>query len=288
MRAGPLSDSAVIDLLNRYFVPVYSSDEDSSPRGHGPEQEKAAHIRIYQEALKKSFGAGAVYVFILNPQGEVIDGMDVAHANQEDALLRMLKRTIEKLHTTPGPPVIAPTNQSRPPKHPADALVLHLVARGSLRAFPWREFPGENWILLSRSEWMSLLPHDVTPDSSWSLNDALTRKLLTDFYPPTEELDTTLDRNEIQTATLSAKPISRKGSILRVQLDGKLVMKHSFYANRPDNFTVNATLLGWIEFDTAKTRITDFQLITKHATYGGGAPEDFNAALYSVADSVLP
>jgi hypothetical protein len=288
MRAGPLSDSTVIDLLNRYFVPVYSSDEDSSPRGHGPEQEKAAHIRIYQEALKKPFGAGAVYVFILDPQGEVIDGMDVAHANQEDALLRMLKRTIEKLHTTPGAPIIAPTNQSRPPKHPADALVLHLVARGSLKAFPWREFPGENWILLSRSEWMSLLPRDVTADSSWSLNDALTRKLLTDFYPPTEELDTTQDRNEIQTATLSAKPISRKGSILRVQLDGKLVMKHSFYANRSDNFTVNATLLGWIEFDTAKTRITDFQLTTKHATYGGGTAEDFNAALYSVPDSVLP
>jgi hypothetical protein len=128
----------------------------------------------------------------------------------------------------------------------------------------------------------------VTADSSWSLNDALTRKLLTDFYPPTEELDTTQDRNEIQTATLSAKPISRKGSILRVQLDGKLVMKHSFYANPSDNFTVNATLLGWIEFDTAKARITDFQLTTKHATYGGGTAEDFNAALYSVSDSVLP
>jgi hypothetical protein len=288
MRAGPLSNSEVIDLLNRYFVPVYSSDEDSSPRGHGPQQEKVAHIRIYQEASKKPFGTGAVYVFILNPEGEVIDGMDVAHASQDGALLGMLKGTIEKLHTTPGKPIITPSTQSRPPQHPADALVLHLVARGSLKAFPWREFPGENWILLSRSEWMSLLPRDVTPDSSWSLNDALTRKLLTDFYPPTEELDTTLDRNEIQTATLSAKPISRKGSILRVQLDGKLVMKHSFYANRSDNFTVNATLIGWIEFDTAKTRITDFQLITKHATYGGGTPEDFNAALYSVPDSVLP
>jgi hypothetical protein len=288
MRAGPLSNSEVIDLLNRYFVPVYSSDEDSSPRGHGPEEEKAAHIRIYQEASKKPFGAGAVYVFILDPQGEIIDGIDVGHATQGDALLSVLKRTIEKLHTTPGPPVIAPANQSQPPKHPADALVLHLVARGSLKAFPWREFPGENWIVLSRSEWMSLLPRDVTPASSWNLNDALTRKLLIDFYPPTEELDTSVDRNEIQTATLTAKPISRNGSILRLQLSGKLVMKHSFYANRPDNFGVDATLVGWIELDTAKTRVNDFQLVTKHATYGAGTPEDFSAALYSVSDSSLP
>lgn len=288
MRAGPLSNSAVIDLLNRYFVPVFSSDEDSSPRGHGPEQEKATHIRIYQEASKKPFGAGAVYVFILNPNGEVIDGMDVAHANQEDALQKMLQRTIDKLHTSPGPPVVAPAKQSRPPKHPADALVLHLVARGSRKAFPWREFPGENWILLSRSEWMGLLPRDVTPTSSWDLNESLARKLMTDFYPPTEDLDTTVDRNEIQTATLTAKPISRNGSILRVQLEGKLVMKRSFYANRPDNFVVNATLLGWIEFDTAKTRINDLQLVTKQATYGSGSPEDFSAALYSVSNSVLP
>lgn len=287
MRAGPLSNSAVIDLLNRYFVPVYSSDEDSSPRGHGPEQEKAAHIRIYEEASKKPFGAGAVYVFILAPSGEVIDGMDVAHANQEGALLKMLQRTIDKLHTSPGTPVITPTNQSRPPKHPADSLVLHVVARGSLKAFPWREFPGENWILLSRAEWMSLLPRDVTPNSSWTVNDALTRKIVTDFYPPTEDLDTSMDRNEIQAATLSAKPISRNGSILRIQLDGKLVMKRSFYANRPDNFIVNATLLGWIEFDTAKARINDFQLVTKQATYGAGSPEEFSAALYSVSDTAL-
>ena len=283
MRAGPLSNSEVIDLLNRYFVPVYSSDEDSSPRGHGPEQEKAAHIRIYQQASRKPFGAGTVYVFILNPEGEVIDGMDVAHANQNGALLAMLKSTIEKLHTAPGPPVMAPTSQSRPPKHAPDALVLHLVARGSLKAFPWREFPGENWIVLNRSEWMSLLPRDVGQDSSWKLDDAITPKLLTDFYPPTEDLDTTVDRNEIQTATLTAKPISRNGSIVRVQLDGSLVMKRSFYTNRPDNFTVHADLVGWIEFDTAKTRVTEFQLVTKHATYGAASPEDFSAALFSVS-----
>jgi len=288
MRAGPLSNSEVIDLLNRYFVPVYSSDEDSSPRGHGAQQEKAAHIRIYQEASKKPFGAGAVYVFILNPDGEVIDAMDVAHANQNGALFGMLKGTIDKLHVTPGKPIITPSTQSRPPQHPADALVLHLVARGSLKAFPWREFPGENWILLSRSEWMSLLPRDVTPESTWNLSDALTRKILTDFYPPTEELDTTVDRNEIQTATLTAKPISRTGSILRVQLDGKLVMKRSFYASRPDNFMANAALVGWIEFDTARTRITDFQIVTKRATYGAAKPEDFSAAIYSVPDSSLP
>lgn len=285
MRAGPLSNSKVISLLNQYFIPVYSSDEDSAPRGHGPESEKSEHIRIYREASKKPFGAGAVYVFILNPQGEVIDGIDVAHATQGDTLEKMLTRVVENLHTPSGAPVITPTQQSRPPSHPPDSLTLHLVANGTLHAYPWREFPGENWIVLSRAEWMSLLAPDVKPESSWALSDALSRKLLTNFYPPTEDLDTTVDRNQIETASLEATPISLKGSILRVRLDGRLVMHRSFYANRQDNYSVNAKLLGWIEFDMRAQRIDEFQLVTKTATYGASNPEEFSAALYLVPDN---
>lgn len=284
MRAGPLSNGNVISLLNQYFVPVYSSDEDSAPRGHGPQSEKSEHIRIYKEATRKPFGAGAVYVFILNPQGEVIDGLDVAHATQGDTLQKMLIRTVEKLHTPSGAPVITPTRQSRPPAHASDSLTLHLVARGSLRAYPWREFPGENWIVLSRAEWMSLLPGNVRPGFSWRLSDELTRKLLTNFYPPTEDLDTTVDRNQIEIASLEATPISLKGSILRVRLDGRLAMHRSFYTNRQDNYSVNANVLGWIEFDMSRRRIDEFQLVTKTATYGAKRPEDFTAALYLVPD----
>ncbi|PYT26627.1 MAG: hypothetical protein DMG57_21075 [Acidobacteria bacterium] len=36
MRAGPLSNTKVIAMLNRYYVPVYSSNEYAGPDGTGP------------------------------------------------------------------------------------------------------------------------------------------------------------------------------------------------------------------------------------------------------------
>lgn len=288
MRAGPLSNSKVINLLNRYFVPVYSSNEDSGPRGQGSAQERAEHIRIYGEASKQACGAGSVYVYILNPEGKVIDGMHVGRANQGDALAEMLGKVVQNLHTVSGPPVIAPAPQSRPPGYQADSLVLHLTARGSHRGVPWREFPGENWIVLSRGEWMSFLSSgDVKVGSSWTLKPELARKLLTNFYPQMEELDSSTDRNQIDEASLKATVISESGGKIQARLDGTLVMKRSFFPHREDNNFVRANLLGWMVFDTAHNNVETFQLVTKTATYGADRPEEFDAALQSLSPAAL-
>jgi len=283
MRAGPLSDNRIINLLNRYFVPVYTSNEDTGPRGRGAQEEIAEHVRIYQQAMHSPCGTGAVYVFILNPQGQVIDGMDVAHANQGDALARMLEKTVQNLHTAPGAALVKPVPQSRPPQHDADAVVLHLIARGSKAAFPWRVFPAENWIVLERGEWMDLLPpgHAVV-GSSWALSGALARKLLGDFYPQMEILDNSADRNQIESASLKATIVSANKGALQARLDGSLLMKRTFYVHSEDNNYVKATVLGWMTLEPAQHHIVDFELVTKTATYGGDAPEPFNAALSSL------
>lgn len=282
MRAGPLSDNRIIDLLNRYFVPVYTSNEDTGPRGRGAREEIAEHVRIYQQGMNSPCGAGAVYVFILNPQGQVIDGMDVAHATRGDALAEMLEKTAHSLHTAPGAAVIAPAPQSQPPRHEPDSLVLHLVARGSRTGFPWRMFPAENWIVLRRAEWSNLLPSgNINVGSSWSFNETLTRKLLENVYPQMEELDTSVDRNRIDTASLQATVISKSAGVVQARLDGTLVMKRSFYPHAADNNFVKATMLGWMVFDSARRRIDNFELATKDATYGSDAPEPFSAALAS-------
>lgn len=288
MRAGPLSDNRIIKLLNSYYIPVYSSNEDSAPRGHGPAEEKAEHVRIYQEASKKPCGSGAVYVYILSPDGRVIDGLQVARATHGNALVEMLEKTVQKLHTVSGPPVVTPTPQSRPPRHDPDSLVLHLIARGSRQAFPWREFPAENWIVLSRADWMSLLPPgEMNAGLSWSFEKALADKLLTDFYPETEDVDTNVDRSRIERGSLRATVVSVSEGIARVRLDGTLRMKHSFYTRQDDGNFVNAVLLGWMEFDTGRHQITTFELVTQKATYGATDPEEFDAALSSLAPEEL-
>jgi hypothetical protein len=92
MRAGPLSDNRIISVLNSYFVPVYTSNEDSGPQGSGPSEEKAEHLRIYREAMRSPCGAGAVFVYILNPEGHVIDGLDVARGSSGDTLAKVLRK----------------------------------------------------------------------------------------------------------------------------------------------------------------------------------------------------
>jgi hypothetical protein len=288
MRAGPLSDIKIISLLNRFFVPVYSSVQESGPGGRGPAEEKAELRRIYIEGKQSPCGAGTVWVYILNPDGHVIDGAHVAQVAHGDALAAMLQRAAQNLHTVPGPPVVAPTPQSRPPDYQSDSLVLHLIARGSRTASSWRAFPAENWIVLSQAEWMSILPSgNVKVGSSWAFDEKLARKLLANFYPQMEDSDPRVDRNRIDEATLKATVISMSGGTIQVRLDGTLVMKRSFFPHREDNNFVNATLLGWMVFDSARSHVDNFQLVTKTARYGASNPEEFSVALYSLPSAAL-
>src|SRR5262249_34884165 len=149
------------------------SNEDSGPQGQGAPEEQREHKRIYREAMQSPCGAGAVFVFVLNPEGHVIDGMDVAHASRRDALAQMLKGVVQKLNTSPGPPVVKPAPQSQPPPQDPDSLLLHLTARSLRKVAPWGMVPAENWIVLSAEEWHGLVRHErLQVGSSWTIQDA--------------------------------------------------------------------------------------------------------------------
>src|SRR5215471_3204235 len=152
MRAGPLSDARVIALLNRAFVCVYLVNEDYRGGGPAPAEERAELRRVQQEGYKKKLSVGTVHAYVLTPDGHTHDSLHVASAARTDQLLALLRRAVEQFKPKEGKPIVAPAPQSAPPKAPADALVLHLVSRGDDRGF-WGEFPGENWIVLSRKDW---------------------------------------------------------------------------------------------------------------------------------------
>ena len=61
--------------------------------------------------------------------------------------------------------------------------------------------------------------------------------------------------------------MSVKGGVVRARLDGRLRMKHPFYHRDDDNF-VEATLLGFLDFESGSGRVVNLQLITTEATYG--------------------
>src|SRR5215471_12283012 len=97
MRAGPLSNTKVVSLLNRYFVPVYAVNEDYRKGGSAPAAEKAEYMRIYRAALKAKLSTGTVHVYILDPDGKPIDSRHVAKASNVYTLVDLLESTVKKL-----------------------------------------------------------------------------------------------------------------------------------------------------------------------------------------------
>jgi len=187
MRAGPLSNSRVISLLNRFFLPVYAANEDYRDGGVQPAEEKAEYNRIFKEAHAAKLSVGTVHVYILSPAGHPIDSLHVATAAKTDRLVDLLERTVEKLHVREGEAVVRLVAQSAPPKCPSDSLVVHLTSRSLDGRGAWSDFPVEDWIVLSRDEWEKLLPRSqVNAADSWGVDGKISAGLLTHFCPPSE------------------------------------------------------------------------------------------------------
>src|SRR5262245_10762485 len=120
MRGGPLSHARVVELLNAHFVPVYTANEDYRDGGAAPADERAALTRIQQEGYRKKLSVGTVHVYVLSPDGELVDSRHVAQAAKPLELIAMLQAAVERFGTPAGQPVVAPKPQSRPPSCGSD------------------------------------------------------------------------------------------------------------------------------------------------------------------------
>ena len=269
MRAGPLSNTKVISLLNEYFVPVYTVNEEYSEKGSAPAEEKAERERIFKEGHARKLSVGTVHVYILSPDGHLIDSLHVAEAAKPAKLIALLEKTASELKVRPGKPAVAPVSQSQCPPCPPGGIALHLTSRSIDGKGAWTDFPVENWIVLDVYEARKLLPAKTTAalGDSWDIPAEVSTKLLTHFYPATENNDVT--KNRFAKQSLKAKVISAADGIARAQLTGEMTMAHSFY-HKDDGKTVEATVVGFVDFEPAAQRVRSLMLVTDRATYGGG------------------
>ena len=260
MRAGPLSDRRVIDALNRSFVCVYiNNDEYYSKEGSAPADERAELQRILHEGYAKNLPVGTVRSYVLTPDGHMHEVL--THTSKT---LAMLARAVEQFKPTPGNPIVAPAHQSAPPPSPPDALTLHLVSRGDDRG-SWGQFPAENWIVLKREDWSKLLPTaESSPGETWELDYDVSARILTYFYPQTENNDARTDR--IQQLSLIAKLLTVKDGLATARIDGYVRMQHVFYPGRKDPQPLAAEVVGVLTFTPDRT--PSLQLATTQAHHG--------------------
>jgi len=278
MRAGPLSSKKVIDLLNGHFVPVYTVNEDYARLGTAPKEEKEAQERIFKagHAMRKS--VGSVHVYVLKPSGDFFDSMHVAEAAKATKLIELLERSISELNITAGTPVVKPLPQSQQPACEEGSLTLHLTARSLDGKGAWSDFPVENWIVFPPAEQRDLLGRrdQVKEGDTWTIPSELSRKLLTHFYPATENND--VAKNKFTAQQLSATVVNVHGAGARARVTGSFRMEHSFY-HKPDGKIAEGTVVGYMDFAPSSATIEGVQLVTDKASYGGGT---FAIAVHSV------
>jgi hypothetical protein len=263
-----------------------------------PPAELAEYTRIYHEALKAKLSTGTVHVYVLDPAGHPVDSLHVARATDPERLAAMLRRSVERLKVSPGAPLIEPCCQSKAPAADPGSLVLHLTARylerkgddyvphhpvlGTERSGQWGSLPSEDWVVLSRAELQRVLPAGaVQPGTAWDWDRATATRLLTHFYPPTENTDTRTNR--LDELVLKGRVLSVRDGVARARVEGRLRMRHPFYHKDTEEF-VEATVVGLVDFEPGRAAVRSLRLVTERASYGGrtGGRHAFGVAVHSV------
>jgi hypothetical protein len=282
MRASSLSNRKIIDLINAYFVPAYLSNEDVLRNPDAQPALKQELLRIRTETSQAKMSSGTVHVYLLDSEGHPVGSQHVAVASKVEELTALLEKTIARLKVPAGPTLVPPSSQSTTPRAGAGAVVLHIVARnvsrqngedrphkpvlGVTRSGNWGAYPVEDWIVLPKTEWARLLPKGaIALGQTWEVDRDVAAKVLRHFYPSTENND--VAKNRIDRQELKATVVSVKEGIARARLNGRLRMKHPFYHRDDDKF-VEATLLGFLDFEVRTGRLVTWQLVTTDATYG--------------------
>jgi hypothetical protein len=212
-----------------------------------------------------------------------------------------MEQVVGQWHLPKGEPVVRPAPPS-PPACEADSLVLQLTARyvedrggelvpldnqsvlGTKAGGNWGDLPSQDWIVLSRVEAAKLLPPArpaVAVGTAWQLNHEVAAKLLKHFFPPTENTD--FEKNRIDQQALYATVEVIEPSSVRARIEGRFRMKHAFY-HQDDDYFVDATLVGHMEFEPRSQRVASLRLVTDQATYGEklGRPHTFGVAVRSM------
>ena len=268
-RAGPLSDPAVIEFINTRFVPAYINSESKDPD----------HERIYREALKKNLKPGTERVYLLTPDGSVVEALHSCHITTAS-----LKEAMEKHSLAAGPTLVPPGSQSLPP--PGERS-LHLISRyldkdgkpfWPVKTYSYHAFPAEEWIPLTVADEAALVPDaQAQPGATWYVDMAVAARLLTRLYPLTGNYGSA-DRNRIEDVALTAKVVAGRGRTAWIRLDGRLRQTHSFFSEK-DERPVEAAVTGYLEFDRKENKVKALRLVTDQAQYG---KEKFGVAIRSV------
>lgn len=264
MRASSLSNKNVIDLLSKYFIPVFvARDEARQVEPSKSDQDEV--LRISRECRTRNLPAGSVCVYVVHPDGTVLTTQMVQQASKPENLVPLLKDIIAKEKLTPRDAQAVQTVELRQPVRPKTegGVVLHV----------WTRFEGgradyglsEDWLELSRPEWASFVPPaELKPGASWPVPDKVAEKLFRYFFPPGPNWD--IRQSAVLKAGLTATLLAVTTHGLEITLRGMVELSYPF-AGPGTEGKVTAQLVGVVRHDPRKNVLDSLALVSEEAKY---------------------
>lgn len=265
MRASSLSDPRVIELVSRYFVPVWVS-RDNYQLGTRPAAEWLELRRMDRDTKQRGLKGGTVCVYIMAPDGAVLATMPVHQAVVPKNLIPMIERIIDKEKLTPrNPEAVSASAVPRKPVSPETegGVVLHVRTKNEgPRA---RYGVSEDWVQLSAAEWKAFLPEKAAKaGDSRQVPDKVADKLFQYFYPPGPNWK--IKDSTVLKRSLTATVVSATDKEVRVKLSGSVTLSHPFGAKDTPG-KVTAKVAGVLHYDPAKKTLTSFLMASEEAQF---------------------
>ncbi len=264
MRASSLSDKQVIELLTKYFVPVFIARDDSRDlQPSKADQEEV--LRISRECRVKKLEAGSVCAFVVHPDGSVLTAKLVQQASKPEVLIPLLKEIVAKENVTPRDQEAARPAPLRKPVRPKSdgGIVLHV----------WTRFEGdraryglsEDWLELVPADWEAFAPPaGAKPGDTWPVPDKVLEKVARYFYPPGPNWD--VRQSKVTKAAVTATLATAGARGPEVSLRGTVELSYPFAGPGTDG-VVTAPLVGVARFAAEGKKLTKLSLVSDEARF---------------------
>jgi hypothetical protein len=265
MRASSLSNARVIELVSRYFVPVWVS-RDNYQLGTRPAAEWLELRRLDRDTKQRGLKGGTVCVYIMAPDGAVLATMPVHQAVDPKNLVPLIEQVIEKQKLTPrNPEAVQASAVPRKPVSPETkgGVVLHVRTKNEgPRA---RYGVSEDWVQLTPQEWKAFLPEKkAKAGDSRQVPDKVADKLFQYFYPPGPNWK--IKDSTVLNRSLTVTVVSATDKEVRVKLRGSATLSHPF-GDQDTPGKVTAKVAGILRYDPAKKELTSFLIASEQAEF---------------------
>ena len=258
MRMGPFSHPGVIKYINQYFAPIFVSNEDYRSGKLG-EQEKHLLANIRKTAKSKGLSGGAVQVYLLKPNADVIDVMHVAKATYLKQLMPWLRKVSQDFGTVPGKTLVPPSTTLKRPSVAPDEIALHF--RGQL--LNRQTSYVDDWVVLQQEEWSEFIHSANGPEETqWQITPTLAKKILLRFYPYSADWQPQVD--EIHSAKMQVRVIKQDDKVRTLAVDGSIERVQNKYPGHSPN-RVSLVVAGMVKVAGSIPEIT---LTTYRAEFG--------------------